>query len=102
MSWLKWILQWIYAAVIGCIHRHTTWPHRNRAGFDYVCCLDCGAELPYSVQQMRIVTQEELLQESNQEVGEQVGRIRREPVLVFSRKDSSSTRARAARVGDAA
>jgi hypothetical protein len=69
MNWLKWMLQWIYACIFGCIHRHTTWPHRSPAGFDYLRCLDCGADLPYSLRQMRTVTSEELLEECNQETG---------------------------------
>jgi hypothetical protein len=89
MKWLKWTLQWIYAHIFGCIHRHTTWPHRNPSGFDYIRCLDCGGELPYSLRQMRIVTSEELLEESNRETGGQgSGRIRREPLLAFSRKSA--------------
>jgi hypothetical protein len=33
-------------------------PHRDRVGLAYVCCIDCGRELPYSVQQMKIVTRQ--------------------------------------------
>jgi hypothetical protein len=54
-----------YAYVFGCPHRHTTWPHRNPAGFGYARCLDCGAELSYSLWQMRAVTSEEVLEERN-------------------------------------
>jgi hypothetical protein len=61
MRWLEWIRNFFF----GCIHRHTTWPHRNQAGFDYVCCLDCGTELPYSLQRMSIVSREEQLDEQN-------------------------------------
>ena len=50
MSWLKWILAYLF----DCVHPHTTWPHRDRVGLAYVCCIDCGRELPYSVQQMKI------------------------------------------------
>ena len=85
MNWFKWMLQWIYACIFGCFHRHTTWPHRNPAGFDYIRCLDCGAELPYSLRQMRTVTSEELLQECSQQTAGRAG-IRREPLLAFSRK----------------
>ena len=56
MNWLKWILAYLF----DCVHPHTTWPHRDRAGFVYICCLDCGRELPYSLQRMSIVTNEEL------------------------------------------
>ena len=48
MNWLKWILAYLF----DCVHPHTTWPHRDRTGLAYVCCIDCGRELPYSVQQM--------------------------------------------------
>ena len=51
MRWLK----WIFAYLFDCVHPHTTWPHRSPAGFAYVCCLDCGKELPYSLELMRIV-----------------------------------------------
>ena len=58
MSWIKWILAFLF----GCIHRHTTWP-RHRDGFEYVCCLDCGTELPYSTRRMSIVSKEEQLED---------------------------------------
>ena len=77
MKWLEWTLRLIYARIFGCFHRHTTWPHRNPAGFDYLRCLDCGVELPYSLLQMRIVTSEELLQERNHETGERPNGPRR-------------------------
>lgn len=102
MSLLRWILQWLYALIFGCIHRHTTWPHHSRLGFDYICCLDCGAEMPYSTREMRIVTREELSQLRNQEKQEHPGHIRPEPVLVFSCTDSTTSRAKAAEVGHAA
>jgi len=57
MSWIKWILAYVF----DCVHPRTTWPHRDRRGFDYVCCLECGKELPYSTQRMRIVGRDALL-----------------------------------------
>jgi hypothetical protein len=57
MSWPSWILAYLF----DCVHPHTTWPHRHRAGFAYVACLDCGSELLYSLDRMRIVTRVELL-----------------------------------------
>src|SRR5207237_3046537 len=44
MSWLRWLLAYLF----DCVHPHTTWPHRDRVGLAYVCCLDCGREIPYS------------------------------------------------------
>lgn len=51
MKWIKWVLAYVF----DCVHRRTTWPHRNSRGFDYVCCLECGKELPYSMRKMSIV-----------------------------------------------
>ncbi len=61
-------LKWILAYLFDCVHPHTTWPHRDRAGLAYVCCIDCGRELPYSVQPMKIVTRQEQLQDLAQTV----------------------------------
>jgi len=52
MSWLKWILAYLF----DCVHPHTTWPRRNATGIVYVCCVDCGRELPYSLKYMSIIT----------------------------------------------
>ena len=57
MSWGNWILAYLF----DCVHPHTTWPRRHRAGFTYVSCLDCGRELPYSLERMKIVTRKELV-----------------------------------------
>jgi hypothetical protein len=54
MSLLKWILAYLF----DCVHPHTTWPHQNQFGHAYVCCLDCGREMPYSLEYMRIVEQD--------------------------------------------
>ena len=52
------LLKWIWAYLFDCVHSHTTWPHQNRLGFAYVCCLDCGREMPYSLEYMQIVGQD--------------------------------------------
>lgn len=101
MNWLKWTVQWICPCLFGCFHRHTTWPHHDPAGFDYIVCLDCSAELPYSVREMRIMSRKEILQRK-QLAQQQVGFIRPGAVLVFGGKDSTAPRAMAARVGDTA
>jgi hypothetical protein len=49
------LLRWIWAYLFDCVHSHTTWPHRNQFGLAYVCCLDCGREMPYSLEHMQIV-----------------------------------------------
>jgi len=52
MSWPKWILAYLF----DCVRPHTTWPRRNATGLVYICCVDCGRELPYSLKYMSIVT----------------------------------------------
>lgn len=49
-------------AMFGCWHSHYSFPITVRAGSrrgarigTYVVCLDCGKELPYDWQQMRVV-----------------------------------------------
>jgi Zn-dependent protease with chaperone function len=49
------LLRWICAYLFDCVHTHTTWPHQDRFGHAYVCCLDCGREMPYSLEYMQIV-----------------------------------------------
>lgn len=54
-------------AFFGCWHTHYSFPltirpgvRRNRAASltgTYVVCLDCGKELPYDWQEMRVVTE---------------------------------------------
>jgi hypothetical protein len=57
LAWAKWILAYLF----DCTHSHTSWPQRGRTGLDYVCCLECGRELPYSTRLMSIVSKEEQL-----------------------------------------
>jgi len=52
------LLRWIWAYLFDCVHLHTTWPHRNGCGHAYVCCLDCGREMRYSLEYMHIVAQD--------------------------------------------
>ena len=52
------MLKWIWAYLFDCVHFHTSWPHRNQLGHAYVCCLDCGKEMQYSLEYMRIVREE--------------------------------------------
>jgi hypothetical protein len=51
------LLRWICAYLFDWVHFHTTWPHKNEFGQVYVCRLDCGREMPYSIESMRIVAQ---------------------------------------------
>ena len=75
MKWIKRILAYVF----DCVHRHTTWPQRDRRGLDYVCCLDCGMELPYSTRRMSIVTTEEQIEDRafdrREELSDAEGRV---------------------------
>jgi hypothetical protein len=59
-------MKWILAYLFDCTHPKTTWPQRGRTGLDYVCCLDCGREFPYSTRLMSIVSKEEQSQDRSQ------------------------------------
>lgn len=83
MKWIRWILAYVF----DCVHRRITWPHRDDRGFDYVCCLDCGKELPYSTRRMSIVTREILLADRNS--GEKFGNSRFGVVVTFSSSASA-------------
>jgi hypothetical protein len=75
MSSAKWILAYLF----DCVHPKTSWPLRGRSGFDYVCCLDCGREFPYSTQLMSIVSKEEQLKERGQYNWAKLGNVRSAP-----------------------
>jgi hypothetical protein len=62
MTWAK----WMFAYLFDCAHPRTSWPQRGCTGFDYVCCLDCGREFPYSTRLMSIVSKEEQLKDRRQ------------------------------------
>lgn len=60
----------IFSYIFGCRHEHHTWPQKPKlwnpitgqrrpvaaeVTDHYICCLDCGAELPYDLGNMRIL-----------------------------------------------
>jgi hypothetical protein len=57
------LAKWLFAYLFDCVHSNTTWPHCNSSGFDYVCCIECGRELPYSTRRMSIVSEGERLED---------------------------------------
>ena len=71
MIWLKLVLAYLF----DCVHPNTTWPHRDRTGLAYVCCLDCGRELPYSLRRMSIVTSRERLEDRKFEAQTNLHRV---------------------------
>lgn len=57
----------LWDALFGCRHERYTWPltvrgeasrPAGRVTGTYVCCLQCGAELPYDFKRMRILRSE--------------------------------------------
>jgi hypothetical protein len=77
MTWEK----WVFAYVFDCVHLKTTWPQRGCNGFDYVCCLDCGKEFPYSTRLMSIVSKEEQMKEPNPYSWREIGNVRSSPLV---------------------
>lgn len=57
----------IFALLFGCHHERYTWPRAGRSGIrkrsaaaiptgHYVTCIECGAELPYDMAEMKVLT----------------------------------------------
>lgn len=55
----------LFRAIFGCPHKNITFPQTPRKGVRvpaakltgyYVVCLDCGSELPYDWETMRLLT----------------------------------------------
>jgi hypothetical protein len=82
MQWGKWILAYLF----DCVHRHTSWPHRDSTGLEYICCLDCGRELPYSTRRMSIVSKEERLEDRNADERREFESVGRNAIAGFDRE----------------
>jgi len=52
MSWLRAIYDFFCEIFFGCSHGHLTRPFTLHAQ-SYEVCLDCGQQLPYSLEKMR-------------------------------------------------
>jgi hypothetical protein len=76
MTWAKWIIAYLF----DCVHLKITWPQRGRNGLDYVCCLHCGREFPYSTRLMSIVSKEEQLKDRGQYNWAALGNVRPAPI----------------------
>jgi hypothetical protein len=87
MTWAKWILAYLF----DCVHLKTSWPHRGRTGLDYVCCLDCGREFPYSTRLMSIVSKKEQLKDRSLCSWAELGNVKSAPVARSNVKVSMDT-----------
>jgi hypothetical protein len=54
MSWLRAIYNFFYEIFFGCSHGHLTRVFTMHT-HSYKVCLDCGHQLPYSLEKMRAV-----------------------------------------------
>ncbi len=54
MQWIQMLLEFIFDLFFGCRHAHLTRPFTIEAR-SYEICLDCGKEMPYSLQHMRLL-----------------------------------------------
>ncbi len=52
MSWIRAIYDFFYEIFFGCSHSHLTRPFTLQA-HSYKVCLDCGGQIPYSLEKMR-------------------------------------------------
>ena len=63
----------------GCAHKNTTFPitrprkvkEAGRVADTYIVCLDCGHEMPYSWNEMRVVKERRKVQINQQEQPEE-------------------------------
>ena len=63
MQWLKLIFSFLVDLLFGCRHTHLSRPF-TLEDRSYKICLDCGQELPYSVEAMRLLRPWEVLREA--------------------------------------
>jgi hypothetical protein len=76
MTWAMWVLAYLF----DCVHPKTTWPQRGRNGLDYVCCLDCGREFPYSIRLMSIISKDRQLKDRGRYRWAKVGHVKSTPM----------------------
>lgn len=56
--------------LFGCQHKHVTWPQK-RAPHTYIVCLDCGKEMLYDWQQMKVTGERKVTTYRFEWIGEQ-------------------------------
>ena len=51
------MIRWLYQMLLLCPHVRTTYPFTSREGERrmYVVCLECGKQLPYSWEEMKVI-----------------------------------------------
>lgn len=54
MSWIRTVSGAVSDTLFGCNHAHLTRPFTLQA-HSYKVCLDCGRQLPYSIEKMRLL-----------------------------------------------
>lgn len=59
MSWLSAICDFVYEMFFGCSHGHLSRPFTLQAS-SYKVCLDCGRQMPYSLDEMRLLRRGEV------------------------------------------
>ncbi len=65
MSWLSALCDFFYEMFFGCSHGHLSRPFTLQAS-SYKVCLDCGRQMPYSLDEMRLLRRGEMAKLSPQ------------------------------------
>ncbi len=65
MSWLSANCDFLYEMFFGCSHGHLSRPFTLQAS-SYKVCLDCGRQMPYSLDEMRLLRRGEVAKLSPQ------------------------------------
>lgn len=62
MQWIQIMLEFIVDLFFGCRHTHLTRPFTMQS-HSYKICLDCGHEMPYSLESMRLLHPWEIMRQ---------------------------------------
>lgn len=66
MQWIQTIMEFIFDLFFGCRHNHLTRPFTLQS-HSYKICLDCGQEMPYSLEHMRLLRPWEIRREPKEQ-----------------------------------
>lgn len=69
MQWIQGFFEFIFDLFFGCRHDHLTRPFTMQA-HSYKICLDCGREIPYSLQAMRPMSPWEIRRQGKEQPAE--------------------------------
>ena len=64
LQWIQMGIEFVFDLFFGCRHAHLTRPFTMES-HSYKICLDCGHEMPYSLEAMRLLHPWEIMRANN-------------------------------------